>query len=332
MAKKGLKDVAPNPMVGCVIVHNNTIIGQGYHQKYGEAHAEVNAINNVEDKELLRNSTLYVNLEPCSHFGKTPPCSNLIIESKIPKVIIGCIDTYSEVSGRGIEKLRNAGIEVIVGVLEKESKGLNKRFFTFHEKKRPYIILKWAQTQDGFIDVERNGNEIVDNWITSPESKILVQQWRSEEQAIMIGTNTALNDNPKLTVREVQGENPIRIVLDMNLRLPNTLNIYDGSSTTLVFNSLKNELKPNIEYNKIEKDNILNKILTELHNRNILSVIVEGGAQLLNSFIEANLWDEARVFVGCKEFKSGLNAPEFNFQPYQTLHFGSDVLSIYRND
>ncbi len=223
LAKQGMGNVAPNPMVGCVIVHNGAIIGQGFHEVYGGPHAEVNAVGNVKDQALLKESTLYVNLEPCAHHGKTPPCADLIIKHQIPKIVIGCIDTFSEVAGKGIERMRKAGIEVIVPVMNTPSEEINKRFFTFHTKKRPYIILKWAQTQDGFIDVDRPFNfaqdDEIDNWITTPTSKILVHQWRAEENAIMVGTNTALNDDPELTVREVEGNNPIRIVLDMNLRL-----------------------------------------------------------------------------------------------------------------
>lgn len=331
LAKKGIRSVAPNPMVGCVIVHQNNIIGQGYHEHFGEVHAEVNALNNVSDKSLLKASTLYVNLEPCAHYGKTPPCADLIIENNISKVVIGCIDTFSEVSGKGIEKLKNAGIDVTVGVLEKEAKELNKRFFTFHKKKRPYIILKWAETKDGFIDIDRKENQNTDNWITTPESKILAHKWRSEEQAIMIGTNTAENDNPQLTVREVEGNNPIRLVLDLSLRLSKDLNVFDNSVPTLVFNTEKNEEQENIEYIKVDKSNLLNQILDSLYQREISSVIIEGGTQLLNSFIQANLWDEARVFIGNKEFEKGVKAPEFNFTPYQTLHFGTDILSVYKN-
>jgi diaminohydroxyphosphoribosylaminopyrimidine deaminase/5-amino-6-(5-phosphoribosylamino)uracil reductase len=351
LAKLGMGKVAPNPMVGCVIVHQNQVIAVGYHEKFGEAHAEVNAINSVSDKSLLEESTLYVNLEPCSHTGKTPPCADLIIKHKIPNVVIGCIDSYSEVAGKGIEKLKAAGVNVTVGVLEKKSKELNKRFFTFHNKRRPYIILKWAETKDGFIDVERHCEERsnpnqkkdchtplhsvrndVDNWITSAYSKKLVHQWRSEEQAIMIGTNTALNDNPKLTVRKVEGKNPLRVVLDLNLRLPNELNIFDGSTPTLVFNFQKSEIKTNLEFVKIEahKD-LLTQILDELYQRNIISIIIEGGAQLLQTFINQNFWDEAKVFVGKKEFKTGLKAPKFNKPPINSLQFDTDTLNTYIN-
>jgi diaminohydroxyphosphoribosylaminopyrimidine deaminase / 5-amino-6-(5-phosphoribosylamino)uracil reductase len=360
LAKLGAGNVAPNPMVGSIIVHKNEVIAVGYHEKFGEAHAEVNAINSLNDKSLLKDSTLYVNLEPCSHTGKTPPCVDLIIKHKIPQVVIGCIDSYSEVSGKGIEKLKAAGVDVIVGVLEEKSKNLNKRFFTFHNKKRPYIILKWAETKDGFIDVDRteiacchpepvegktkqsfqNESEIagqahndVNNWITTPYSKKLVHQWRSEEQAIMIGTNTALNDNPQLTVREVEGNNPLRVILDLNLRLPENLNVLNKSTPTLVFNYLKSEQQSNLKFIKIEKDkDLLTQILNELYQRNILSLIVEGGAQLLQTFIDQGLWDEAKVFIGEKEFKSGLKAPLMNQNPINSLHFDTDILHSYLND
>tara|TARA_R110001592_G_scaffold125325_4_gene335239 strand:- start:1600 stop:2703 length:1104 start_codon:yes stop_codon:yes gene_type:complete len=361
LAKKGLGNVAPNPMVGCVIVHNNKIIGEGYHQKYGESHAEVNAINSVTDKALLKESTLYVNLEPCAHFGKTPPCANLIVEHKIPKVVIGCIDSFSEVAGKGIEKLKSVGTEVLVGVLEKECLELNKRFFTFHNKKRPYIILKWAETSDGFIDVDRSvianieernmkqssqikdcfaprafGNrndDKVDNWITTPLSKKLVHKWRSEEPAIMIATNTALNDNPKLNVREWAGKNSLRIVLDLHNRLPQHLNIFDNTIPTLIFTAIELENQSNIEFCKIDATkNIVNQVLENLYKRNIQSVIIEGGKQLLQSFIDNNTWDEARVFVGEKQFTKGLTAPKLNKVPKFKQNISTDILSIYYND
>ncbi|MDF1673689.1 MAG: bifunctional diaminohydroxyphosphoribosylaminopyrimidine deaminase/5-amino-6-(5-phosphoribosylamino)uracil reductase RibD [Vicingaceae bacterium] len=333
LAKQGMRNVAPNPMVGCVITHQNIVIAVGYHEKYGEAHAEVNAINSVIDKSLLKESTLYVNLEPCAHTGKTPPCSDLIIKHHIPNVVIGCIDSYSEVAGKGVEKLKAAGVNVTVGVLEEKSKDLNKRFFTFHNKKRPYIILKWAETKDGFIDLDRSDQTLdKDNWITTPYSKKLVHKWRSEEQAIMVGTNTAINDNPKLTVRETEGNNPLRIVLDLNLRLPQHLNIFDGSTPTLVYNFIKSEQNDNLEFIKIDKvENLLSQILTDLHNRNILSIVIEGGAQLLQTFIDQNLWDEAKVFIGEKEFKSGLKAPRFDKTPINSLQFDTDILNTYLN-
>lgn len=337
LANNGFGNVAPNPMVGCVIVYERKIIGEGYHQEYGKAHAEVNAIHSVKDKTLLKKSTLYVNLEPCAHFGKTPPCANLIIEYHIPRVVIGCVDSFSEVSGKGIEKLKTAGIEVVVGVLEKESLELNKRFFTFHNKKRPYIILKWAETKDGYIDVERineiagQTNNEVDNWITSPLSKQLVHKWRSEEAAIMVGTNTALNDNPQLNVREWNGRNPVRVVVDLHDRLPQNLHVFDKSIPTLVFSLTKQEQENNLTFVKInDSKNLIQEVLNELYKRNIQSIIIEGGATLLQSFIDQNLWDEARVFVGNNYFKKGLNAPVLNGNLVAKQIIDSDDLMFYK--
>ncbi len=348
LGKLGIKEVAPNPMVGCVIVHDGEVIGEGYHQKYGEAHAEVNAINNVEDKSLLKKSTLYVNLEPCAHFGKTPPCADLIIKHKIPKVVIGCIDSFSEVSGKGIKKLEDAGIDVIAGVLEGKAKELNKRFFHYHDKKRPYVILKWAKTEDGFIDVDRSDSEHLEklkkeadlkndgkayNWITTDESKKLVHHWRTEVQAIMVGTNTALNDNPRLTVRDVTGVSPLRVILDLNLRLPADLRVFDGSVPTIVINHSKNEKQTNLEFIKVdaEKDIVeeVNRVLYELK---VQSILIEGGSKLLETFIKSNQWDEARVFTGIKKFSRGLKAPTLEKSSTTSLLFGEDQLEFYMND
>jgi len=332
LAKQGVGKVSPNPLVGCVIVKDNQIIGQGFHEFYGGPHAEVNAIKNIRDQPLINGSTLYVNLEPCAHHGKTPPCSDLIIKHKVAKVVIGCVDSFHAVSGKGIEKLKKAGIEVIIGVLERKSLELNKRFFTFHSEKRPFIILKWAQTADGFIDIDRTSPIDINNWITLIDSKILVHHWRAEEQAIMVGTNTALNDNPKLTVREITGKNPLRIVLDMSLRLPKDIHLFDKTVPTFVFNSKKNEIIKNLEFIKINTDkNIIHQILNELYNREIQSVIIEGGAQLLNSFIKQNLWDEARVFTGKKEFSTGLKSPQINKEPKFSMQIETDILNTYVN-
>ena len=331
LAAKGTGNVAPNPMVGCVIVYQDKIIGEGYHQKYGEAHAEVNAINTVENKELLKNATLYVNLEPCAHYGKTPPCADLIIEHKIPYVIIGSIDTNSLVSGKGIEKLAKAGIDVKIGVLEKECKELNKRFFTFYDKKRPYIILKWAQTKNGFIDNKRTEDNIGKALqITNRESKILVHKWRSEEQAIMVGTNTALLDNPQLTVREVNGKNPLRITIDKWLRIPKSYHLFDKSTPTLVFTAVDKPSENNLEYVQIDFDkDVIMQISNELYKRNIQSLIVEGGELLLKSFIESNCWDEARVFISDITIGRGVNAPILNGNPVSKENIKDDKLWIY---
>lgn len=334
LAVLGAGNVSPNPMVGCIIVHNDIIIGKGYHEKHGEAHAEVNAINSVKSPGLLKKSTLYVTLEPCAHYGLTPPCSNLIVEKQIPKVIIGTIDPFAKVSGRGIEKMMKAGIDVQVGILESECRELNKRFFTFHEKKRPYVFLKWAQTKDGFIDTNRTEQNFGEpTWITGREALVRVHKMRAAEDAIMVGTNTAQKDNPSLTVRHCEGKNPVRLVLDQNLRLGKTLNLFDNSVKTLVFNSEKNEETKNTVFIKINfRKNILSQVLDELHRQNIQSVIIEGGKQLLETFIEHDIWDEAWIFEGQKYFFSGIEAPKLEAKLYREETFGNDKLSIYKNE
>lgn len=331
LARLGAGSVAPNPMVGCVIVCREIIIGEGFHKKYGGAHAEVNAINAIEHPEILKESTLYVSLEPCAHHGLTPPCSDLIVEKQIPRVVIGTTDPFSEVSGKGIEKLRNAGIEVEVGILEIECRELNKRFFTFHEKKRPYIILKWAQTLDGFIDRERNRENFGEpTWITGDLALRLVHKIRSEEGAILVGTNTAEKDNPSLTVRFWAGKNPVRAVLDKNLRLSPGLNLFDGTSKTLIFNAKKNEVTAENEWIKIDfKQEIGAQILEIFFHRKIISVIVEGGKQLLESFIRQNLWDEAHVFIGNKFFYNGISAPKIQGKISKNELLNNDWLKVF---
>lgn len=331
LAVKGLGQVAPNPMVGCVIVCDGEIIGEGCHEQYGQAHAEVNAINSVRDKELLKKSTLYVNLEPCSHFGKTPPCADLIIEHKIPYVVIGNIDSHSLVSGKGIEKLEKTGIDVKVGILEDECKKLNKRFFTFHEKKRPYVILKWAQTADGFIDAKRNEeNTSKPIQISNSDSKKLLHLWRSQEQAIMIGTNTALLDNPQLTVREVKGKNPLRITVDKWLRIPKHFNLFDKTTPTLIFTSVNEPSQNNLEFVKIDFEKaVIPQVLDELYKRNIQSLIIEGGENILNSFIDSGLWDSARVFISEKTLGKGVNAPVMKQSPVVKENISGDKLLFY---
>lgn len=333
LAVQGLGSVAPNPMVGCVIVSDGEIIGEGYHQKYGEAHAEVNAISSVKDKELLKKSILYVNLEPCSHFGKTPPCADLIIEHKIPNVVIGSIDSNVLVSGKGIKKLEEAGISVTVGVLEADCRKLNKRFFTYQEKKRPYVILKWAQTADGFIDVKRHEESTSKPiQISNSDSKKLLHLWRSQEQAIMIGTNTALLDNPQLTVREVKGKNPLRITIDKWLRIPKHFYLFDKSTPTLVFTSSEEPSQTNLDFVKIDFDQeIIPQVLNELYKRNIQSLIVEGGENILNNFIDANLWDSARVFISDKKLEKGVSAPVLKKEPVVKENISGDKLLFYVN-
>jgi diaminohydroxyphosphoribosylaminopyrimidine deaminase / 5-amino-6-(5-phosphoribosylamino)uracil reductase len=333
IAGNGMGSVSPNPLVGCVIVHEEVIIGEGFHRKFGEAHAEVNAICSVKDRNKLKSSTLYVNLEPCSHYGKTPPCAELIIKTGIPKVVIACMDPYKEVSGKGIQLLIDAGIEVISGILETEAKELNRRFFTFQIKKRPFIILKWAQTLDGFIDsVRPPDREAAPVWITNEELRVIVHKWRTEEDAIIVGTNTALMDNPRLTARDWEGKNPLRIIIDKDLMLPIDLHLFDQSTPTIVLTGKKKQKQENLEYLQLDfNHDIIDVLLKELNNRNIQSLIVEGGKQLLESFINSGLWDEARILTGAKRFGKGVKAPEFPFIPERESVFMEDRISIYRN-
>ncbi len=312
LAKLGSGNVAPNPMVGAVMVYNDGIIGEGYHQKYGEAHAEPNCIKHVIENghsDLISRSTLYVSLEPCVHFGKTPPCADLIIRHNIPKVIIGCRDPFKEVNGKGIEKLKNAGIEVEFGILEKECKELNKRFLGFHTLHRPYIILKWAQT----LNCKMAGQGSDRLFITNEFTNRIVHKWRSEEASILIGTNTALMDDPGLTTRLWTGNSPVRLVVDMNLKLPSRLKIFDGQVRTIVFNKLKHEKNDDLLFYQVTEDvSLVHQIINALYQLKILSVVVEGGAKLLQSFIDENLWDEARVITNEELIvNTGLDAPQF---------------------
>ncbi len=333
LARLGAGSTAPNPMVGCVVVRHEKIIGEGYHRKHGGPHAEVNAINSVENHDLLLESTLYVTLEPCAHFGLTPPCSNLIVEKQIPRVVIGTTDPFAEVAGKGIEKLKKAGIEVELGVLEKECRQINRRFFTFHEKRRPFIILKWAQTLDGFIDIDRTEKEFGEpTWITGDLALRLVHKIRTTEDAILVGRKTAKKDNPSLTARHWQGRNPTRLVVDSKLRLPNKSNLFDQSVNTVVFNSIKNETDENISFIKINfNENIVPQIVSELYNLNVQSVIVEGGKQLLGSFIEERIWDEIHLFIGNKFFYKGVKAPQFSGEVLNTEELDSDRLIVLGN-
>ncbi|WP_277132000.1 bifunctional diaminohydroxyphosphoribosylaminopyrimidine deaminase/5-amino-6-(5-phosphoribosylamino)uracil reductase RibD [Bacteroides congonensis] len=311
LAANGLCNVAPNPMVGAVIVCDGRIIGEGYHIRCGEAHAEVNAICSVKDESLLQRSTIYVSLEPCSHYGKTPPCADLIIEKQIPRIVIGCQDPFSKVAGRGIQKLRDAGREVIVGVLEKECRHLIRRFITFNTLHRPFITLKWAESADHFIDIERTNEKPM--ILSSPLSSMLVHKKRAEADAIMVGRRTALLDNPSLTVRNWYGHNPIRIVLDRSLSLPNDLQIFDGDIPTLIFTEKKRSEEKNITYITIDfNHNPLIQIMEELYQRKIQSLLVEGGSQLLQSFIDNGLWDEAFIEKCPSRLYSGVKAPEIS--------------------
>lgn len=333
LAKNGLGTTRPNPMVGSIIVYDDKIIGEGFTSPYGGNHAEVNAIASVEDKSLLSLSTIYVSLEPCAHFGKTPPCADLIVKHKIPKVVIGVVDDNSLVSGAGVKRLRDAGCEVVVGVLENECKELNKRFFTFHNKKRPYIILKWAQTNDGFIDKKRvEDSEKQPTWISNKYSQQLVHKWRGEEQGIMVGTNTVIKDNPKLNVRSWEGEDPVRIVLDNSLRIPKEAHVFDGSVKTILFTSSKSsfsEPRKNVQVALIDySKNVPLQVCKVLYENEIQSVIIEGGAYTLQSFINVGLWDEARVFKGSSVFKDGVKSPQIVGEVISQENIMGDSLKI----
>ena len=320
LAKNGLGTTYPNPLVGSVIVYNDEIIGEGWHQKAGEPHAEVNAINSVKDKSLLSKATIYVSLEPCSHFGKTPPCCDLIIAKKIPNVVIGTIDPFAKVAGNGIKRLLEAGKKVTVGILEDECNELNKRFFTFHNKKRPYIIVKWAESQDGFIaPISKDKQEPV--WLTNLFSRQLVHKWRSEEQAILVGTKTVIDDNPSLTTRDWAGNNPIRIVLDQNNRISKESHIFDNQAKTISIT------KSYINFN----NNLASKIATYLFENNIQSVIIEGGSKTLQTFIDANIWDEARVFKSNVTLNEGVKAPKIEFKKATRNEILKDELLIFFN-
>ncbi len=330
MAEKGLGRVAPNPMVGAVLVFENRIIGEGYHQLYGQAHAEVNCINNVQeaDKKLIPYATLYVSLEPCNHFGKTPPCTDLILKMGIKKVVIGCTDSFEKVNGRGIERLKKEGVEMIDKVMEKECISLNKRFFTFHQQKRPYIILKWAQTADGKIGSGTRERLMISN----AYSNQLVHQWRKEEAAIMVGTKTALWDNPQLNNRSGFGPQPIRLVIDKQLQLPGNLHLFDQQQPTIVFNHLKQEQEGLVLFQKIAEDeNSILQIMEICYQKGIQSILVEGGKTLLQSFLDQGIWDECRVIINEALLAvSGIDAP---FSQALTLFkhekLANDLISYY---
>lgn len=330
LAQQGACFVAPNPMVGAVLVYEERIIGEGFHQQYGGPHAEVNCIESVkkEDKHLIPHSTLYVSLEPCTHFGKTPPCSDLIIRNKIPKVVIGCRDPFKEVDGKGIEKLKAAGVGVEAGVLENECRELNKRFFTFHTQHRPYIILKWAQTADGKMAGVGNERLLISNEYTNH----LVHKWRSEEASILVGTNTALMDDPELTNRYWPGPLPVRLVVDMDLSLPQSLKLFDKNKKTIVFNTIRHEDQHNLFYYKIMKDeSLVQQMLNVLYKLKLLSVLVEGGAKLLQSFIDEGLWDEIRIIKNeGLIINNGLQAPLYHaINPVSQIKIESDTVSTY---
>lgn len=342
LAQLGAGNVAPNPVVGAVLVYDGRIIGEGYHEQYGKAHAEPNCIASVkdEDKQLIEKSTLYVSLEPCAHFGKTPPCADLIVEKKIPKVVVGCRDPFVQVNGKGIEKLKAAGIEIEAGILEEECKELNKRFFTFHTQHRPYVILKWAQTADNKIANEDYSRILISNEHTNR----IVHKWRSEEMAIAVGTNTALYDDPELTTRLSPGKDPVRIVVDMDLRLPKSLKLFSSKTPTIVFNTKDHTLpmeKISIEelnkigtgyYQVAEDVSLVHQMMNALYRMNIQSVLIEGGAYLLQSFINEGIWDEARVITNEQlSIGAGLPAPVLNRGILQSSEqVVSDVIRTYK--
>lgn len=332
LARLGAGHVAPNPMVGSVLVYEGRIIGEGYHEIHGKAHAEVNCIASVNeaDRQFIERSTIYVSLEPCAHHGKTPPCADLIIEKRIPQVVVGCRDPFPEVNGKGIEKLRAAGIDVTVGILEKECVDLNRRFFTFHTKHRPYIILKWAQSENGFI--ARSGERTA---ISNQYTDRLVHKWRSEEASILVGARTALIDDPALTNRHWTGLDPIRLVIDRQLELPDTLRLFDKRAKTIVFNTIKHDPGANPGYYQLAEDsNLVNQLLIGLHSLKIQSVLVEGGARMLQSFIDEDAWDEARIITNNElHLPGGLPAPGLTharLRSHESLL--SDTIRYYDHD
>lgn len=336
LAYLGMGNVSPNPLVGCVIVSDGKIIGEGYHEKFGEAHAEVNAVKAVTEKygnqaaALLANATAYVSLEPCAHFGKTPPCADLLVKHRIKRVVIGNRDPFEGVNGKGIEKLKNAGIEVVSGVLEAECSKLNRRFFTRIRKQRPYIILKWAETADGYF-APNNGAQ---QWISGALAQTLVHKWRGEEDAILIGKRTAMVDNPQLNARMWEGKNPLRILIDRNLDVPQSHHIYNDQAKTVIFNEHKTEVNHNIHYIQMEDMQyyLPQKIAFQLYLMDIQSVIIEGGANILHQFINAKLWDEARIFIADKSWTTGVPAPKINGYISDQFTLDNDKVTIFLNN
>ncbi|MGQ9846124.1 MAG: bifunctional diaminohydroxyphosphoribosylaminopyrimidine deaminase/5-amino-6-(5-phosphoribosylamino)uracil reductase RibD [Bacteroidales bacterium] len=333
LATLGLGHVLSNPIVGCVIVHNGKIIGEGYHYRFGGPHAEIVALNSVKNRNVLKESTLYVTLEPCSHFGKTPPCADTIINVGIPHVVVSCLDPNPLVSGKGIKKMTDAGIKVETGLLENEYRFINRRFFTFFEKKRPYIILKWAQTKDGFIDYTREYNTPEIHWISNPFNKTLVHKWRSEEMAILVGSKTIINDNPKLTNRLWSGQNPTRLVLMSGKKVPAQAHVFNNEARTIIFTSApQNFTSVNAEIVEIKNiESFLEEVMNHLYKMNITSVLVEGGYKTLQSFINEDLWDEARVITGNIFFNNGIKAPILNIAAKHTEMIGEDQINVYYN-
>lgn len=327
LADLGKGNVSSNPMVGAVIELNERIIGEGYFQKFGGSHAEVNAVNAVKDQSSLSGATIYVTLEPCSFHGKTPPCSDLLIKHRFKKVVVAARDPHPRVSGNGLEMLKKAGIEVIEGVMEKEAKFQNRRFFKFHQTGRPYVILKWAQSRDGFIAGPKGETMKISN----NSSHMLSHKWRTEEDAILVGRNTVQMDDPQLTSRLFSGKNPTRVVIDPALKLNSSLKVFDDQALTLVYNQNQNEVKNGVEFIKLAKDSFLTDMLENLGKRGIQSVIVEGGSKTLSSFIKSDLWDEARIFTSLKLLNAGIKAPEFNGEIDRTETIFDDTLAHYFN-
>ena len=332
LAKNGLGRVAPNPMVGCVIVKNDAIIGEGFHQSYGEAHAEVNAIKSVKNLVDLKEATLYVSLEPCSHHGKTPPCADLIIDSGIPKVVIAQTDPNPKVAGKGMEKLREAGVEVTMGMLEEKAKELNRRFRTFHEEKRPYVVLKWAMSADGYMDSVRPEDKKGILWISSPETKKLVHKWRAEEGAILIGKRTLEVDDPSLDTRDYFGNDPLRVVLagDKELSLGRRL-LTDGKPTLIIGKQRRGFENGAVEFAEPQGDDLAEAALSALYKRNINSVIIEGGAYTLQHFLETRIWDEARIIQSTRTLGGGLEAPQIPQEHSEFYSYRNDKVFLYRN-
>ncbi|MDR6528284.1 diaminohydroxyphosphoribosylaminopyrimidine deaminase/5-amino-6-(5-phosphoribosylamino)uracil reductase [Chryseobacterium rhizosphaerae] len=326
LAQKALGKTYPNPLVGSVIVHNGEIIGEGYHHKAGENHAEINAINAVKNKDLIPESTIYVSLEPCAHYGKTPPCALKIKELGFKKVVIGAMDSHDKVNGKGKKIIQDAGIEAVSGILEKECIDLNKRFFTYHEKKRPYIILKWAESGDGFLDKDFKPTAVSNSLVNQ-----FVHQLRADEHAILVGTQTALNDNPSLTVRNTEGINPVRILIDFDLKVPDTFKIYNKEARTLVLNSIKEGTEEHIQFIRIEKENFLHELMEKLYKEQIQSVIIEGGRFTLQQFIDANLWDESIVIKNENlKLENGTKAPIFNHTATRIESYRDNTVSFFK--
>ena len=332
LARLGAGNVAPNPMVGCVIVHEDQIIGEGYHRSIGQAHAEVNAIQSVSDQSLLPSSTLYVNLEPCAHHGKTPPCADLIVDKGIKKVVICNRDPFAEVDGKGLERLKAADVEVSLGVLEEDGRWLNRRFFAFHEQSRPYIILKFAQTNDGYLDAYRGqASDGTPLKITGAQADALVHKWRAQEASILVGQNTVNLDNPTLTVRHWKGKNPLRLVIDPRLQIPEESNVLKDGEPTWIFNALRSDVcEDKVCYVQINNpEDFEHEILAYLHKQDVQSMIIEGGATTIQRFIDAGLWDEARIFTSQQRIGSGVKSPDVKGTLFSSEHIGEDLLQVY---